>query len=312
MKGINGVKLGLVFLAVSSSSSYAESEMYSVTLEDISRSDIKFSSVERKNYYPDGFDYNVVPSVDPLTLSAMSSFILDKAQSAIFDQAGSLIFDAIFGGGSSPQFVRLHQQALDEINNIVRDNILTSELESAKSDLKTLGELLNFYHESVRTNNPDFALLSDIKGRAFDLKNHRVYRSTYNQNAKLLTASYALTTSLVVAIITEEYLHGKVTKGFVAGHASELKGILSQLGNSADSYISHRIVMMTDKPISYCWSGCVWQVHDHIKGGYKSFPMNQGDIATSYRNQKINSYKDDIKGNDYDNIITRLNSLSRM
>lgn len=307
-------KLSVVSIAIACSMFTPDSEatehLNQVNVDDlILRSDLS-SSIESTQITE--LQSHAIQTASPLTIAIVADFILKEAKSAMLKKARSFLSNAIFGnGGNGPQFVMLHQEALDQINNIVKENIVNADVESAKSDLQTLGELIAYYHESVKANNPDLALLADIKGRAFDLKNHKVYRSSYNTNAKLMTSSYALISSLTIAIVTEEFLQGKLSKSYVSSLANDFQNNLSNLGNSVDIYINQRVFVQTDRPISYCWQGCLWQVHDLINGRPIISFSNSND-ATAEKIKKINKYKDQLKGKEYISIASSLDELSRL
>lgn len=296
-------------------------------------------------------DQNVVKIIDPITWSAVGAFILDEAKSAVLGEIKSFFKNAIFGS-SGPQYVMLHDQALQQIENIVTEVILNSDVEDAKSALYSFQDMIAYYHDSAQDDAPDYTVLPILLNYATTLKNHQAYRSNYNPNAHLLTGSFALISSLSMAVYVEQQLKGDVSHGYVKGVANNLHSTLTSLGGQANNYISNGITI--SYPSGNCsniiirsqdtssksdnlngskfaedaaaingpgyeqtdsarWGNqCYFHVWDRIGNKARTYHIADygqtlaGNLAHNYYNGLISQYKDQIKGEYYDSIVSDL------
>ncbi|WP_144394766.1 hypothetical protein [Pleionea sediminis] len=178
--------------------------------------------------------------VDPITMSTVGGWILSGAKSAIVNGVKSFIKDALFGSGG-PDYVLLHEQSLQQIENIVREVVLTSDVEDAKSELLSFQDMMEYYNASAQDDSPDLSILPLLINYATSLKNHRAYRDSYNDNAYLLTGSYSLAAALTIAVFVEKELQGEIDHAYVVAIANSLHQKLTELGSQANSYISRNI-----------------------------------------------------------------------
>lgn len=265
---------------------------------------------------------NVSPQlVDPFTLSTIGGFILDKAKNAVAGKITSLLMDAIFGnsGVKGPQYVLLHDRALQQIEDIVSEKIITSDVEDAKSQLASFGDLIEYYNASAGPQGkPDLSSLPTLIDYATSLKNHAAYNSGYNENAYLLTSSYSLVSSLTIAVLTERELNNQIGHEYVASVASSLQAKLSSLGSQVDQYIEDEIYMYSSNKCER-FGICYFRVSDGIgKSSGKIFNVGEGAYGTvneasnaayEYSNKLKKYYKDVIKGEDFSKIISILDNF---
>lgn len=282
----------------------------------------------------------------PFPIGQLVTTIMSKAKSAIGGQLWSLLEDAIFGPGG-PQFVMLHEQALQQIEDRVNKVVVTGYVEEAISDMMSFRDLLSYYHASVSNNNPDYGILDNLVIYATSMKNHQAYRESYNPEAYLLTVSYSLVASLTMATITEKELQGQVSHSFTQSMASSLYSKLSQLGAQADSYIRQNVyvrlngddcdlylshgqlqlqstllddeLMSQPKPTienEASFAGmCRYTTFDLIDGKSRSWKLGiygaeeAADFAYGLEASLTKEYKDVIKGSDYNAFMAELSSF---
>lgn len=176
----------------------------------------------------------------PFITSAMvAQWVLSGAKSAITSKAKSFLGSLLFGSNgdaSGPQIVRIHEEDLQKIAQLVSSAILTSDLQDARSRLESFGTTLEYYRDSVRGGNPDYAILPVLLDYTTSLSNHRAYKLEYNSTAYALTSSYALVSSMTIGVLTERHLQGYISEGFVKTQAQVLKQKLMTLGAASDKY----------------------------------------------------------------------------
>ena len=178
--------------------------------------------------------------IDPITMSTVGGWILSGAKSAIKNGVKSFLKDALFGS-AGPAYVMLHEDSLRQIEAIVTEVVINSDVEDAKSILYSFDDLLGYYHASAQNDEPDISLLPALVTYATSLKNHQAYRTSYNSNAHLLTGSYSLVSALTIAVLAEKELRGDINHAYVKGVANNLKTTLNSLGAQADSYVRSNI-----------------------------------------------------------------------
>jgi hypothetical protein len=175
----------------------------------------------------------------PLITSAMvAKWIIGSAKSAITGQVKSFLGGLLFGGSndSGPQIVRIHHDDLQAIANLVSQSILTSDVHDAKSQLDSFATVMEYYRDSVRGGNTDYAILPVLLNYTTSLSNHRAYKPEYNPTSYALTSSYALVSSFTIAVLTERHLQGFISLGLVKDQAQQLKLKLTALGNETNKY----------------------------------------------------------------------------
>ena len=178
--------------------------------------------------------------IDPITMSTVGGWILSGAKSAIKNGVKSFLKDALFGS-AGPSYVMLHEDSLRQIEDIVTEVVINSDVEDAKSILYSFDDLLGYYHASAQNNEPDISLLPALVTYATSLKNHQAYRTSYNSNAHLLTGSYSLVSALTIAVLAEKEIRGDISHAYVKSVANSLKTTLNSLGAQADSYVRSNI-----------------------------------------------------------------------
>ncbi len=289
---------------------------------------------------------------EPSLLSKAADFILDEAEGAIKSQAKSLIKslvkDAIFGP-SGPSYVLLHEEVLQQIEDIVTGVVINQDVYNVMSELQGFQSLMDLYGESAVYNTPDLTLLPDLILYATSLRHHQAYNKEYNDKNFLLTFSYALTSSLTIAVYTEKELQGTISHAYVSSIARELYDKLSTLGANANTYISSNVFVTTprgnckniiikaigDEPQNELKNSqslihpqiiendsevqslrdCSYTVHDNIAVKSYRYRLDEFDRALASRaayglkNSLTEKYKNKFKGENFNSIITRLDSF---
>ncbi len=190
-------------------------------------------------YTPQPKTEQVTTQAIPLVTTAMvAKWILDGAKGAITSKAKSFLGGLLFGNANDtgPQIVRIHHDDLQAIANLVSTAILNSDVHDAKSQLDSFATVLEYYRDSVRGGNTDYAILPVLLNYTTSLSNHRAYKPEYNSTAYSLTASYALVSSFTIAVLTERHLQGYISLGLVKDQAQQLKLKLTALGAKTDQY----------------------------------------------------------------------------
>ncbi|WP_462151895.1 hypothetical protein [Pseudoalteromonas xiamenensis] len=284
--------------------------------------------------------------VDPVTTSIVASWLLDQAKGAIASQAKSFIKNLLFGSGEStgPAIVRLHEEDLQKIENMITDVIITDAVYDAKSQLNGFGTTFEYYQDSLNSGRFDSAILSSLLNYVNTLRYHRAYDLGYNSNAYALTTSYSLMASLNVTVLTERYVNGYVSQSFVRSQAKAMASTLSSLGAAVDSKASKMGYVRTFG--NGCWGtlsqdkemhqmdveaeqtfsiegrevqpmapqGCIVQALFPGKP-YKTWDaeilgrLEAEELAYDYLTTVRTQYANEIKGENYSQILTKLNSL---
>jgi hypothetical protein len=296
--------------------------------------------------------------IDPITWSTVGGWIISGAESAIKNGVKSFLKNALFGSGG-PDYVMLHADALQQIEDIVTEVVLNSDVENAKSVLMSFQGMLEYYNATAQDDNPDLTILPILINYATSLQNHQAYRDSYNPNAHLLTGSYSLVAALTIAVFTEKELQGAISHAYVKSVADTLYASLTSLGAKANTYISSNVYVRN--PVGDCSgviiyaqgdnengyadtqidvpqysdvqvnadaflsgpgfavtqdsgfrSDCNYYVYDNVAGTSKRYAIAlygqnlASRLAYNQKNALVASYKDKIKGNDYDVIASGL------
>jgi hypothetical protein len=237
--------------------------MLTLSTSALADNHIPFESVELKQEVIR--DSATISAIDPVTMSTIGGWILSGAKSAIKSGVKSFLKDALFGS-SGPSYVMLHEDALRQIEDIVTEVVLNSDVEDAKSLLFSFKDLLSYYNASAQDNQPDVSLLPSLVSYATSLKNHQAYRASYNSNAHLLTGSYSLVSALTIAVLAEKELRNEIDHSYVKTVANQLHSTLTNLGAKANSYISTNIRM--SYPTSGCDNVIIHSIDDTINNEY--------------------------------------------
>jgi hypothetical protein len=303
-----------------------------------------FADTMQQDAWNDQQEMENTQAADPITISIVGGWIVDAAKNAILNELKSLIKDSLFGSSSGPNYVLLHEQALQQIEDIVEQVIITSDVEDAKSALLSFSDLINYYHITAQDDSPDLSIMPILINYATSLKNHQAYRVEYNPEAYLLTASYTLVTSLTLAIYTERVLQDEFPEDDLSEIADALYVQLNGLGARAYTYIRDNIEF---RETSACWDDhgvisellenvystngreaalsagdvapglCKFSIIDHIGNQHAGWiagddPDDRREAltaASAYQNSLRETYEKLFMGEDYDDVISKLQSF---
>ncbi|MCF6439606.1 hypothetical protein L1077_09215 [Pseudoalteromonas luteoviolacea] len=154
--------------------------------------------------------------------------ILDLAKDQLLSGVGSLLFNRFFGS-SGPNYVMLSEASLQAIQERVRAEIIKDAEFEFISEFRSLESSMEHYSDTARYGAPDLALLSSLLVKSEDVINHRALNVRYNNDFYYMADTYALAASVVVAIYTERYLQGYVSKSVVSTKAQNLANILDTM-----------------------------------------------------------------------------------
>jgi hypothetical protein len=235
--------------------------------------------------------------------------ILDAAKSAILGQFKSLLINALFSKEKTVQYVMLHQDSLDAIDDLIAQNIITSDVEDAKSKLLSFVDLLAYYNETVNNNFPDASALGGLIDLTTSLKNHHAYRKSYNSEKYFLTKSYALVASLTISTLTEKLLQNYISYDYLSYEAHELALTLQQMKSDMSTYIStHVTVSIPDPDCGALWCERYY-VHDNISDYTTGFNPRDEDKAFALANTLEDKYRNQFIGFDTGALIYKLENL---
>lgn len=154
--------------------------------------------------------------------------ILDLAKDQLLSGVGSLLFNRFFGSGG-PNYVMLSEASLQAIQERVRAEIIRDAEFEFISEFNALESSMEHYSDTARYGRPDLALLSSLLVKSEDVINHRALNARYNNDFYYMADTYALAASVTVAIYTERYLQGYVSKSVVSTRAHNLANILDTM-----------------------------------------------------------------------------------
>ncbi|MDP2714919.1 hypothetical protein [Rheinheimera sp.] len=284
--------------------------------------------------------------IQPAVIQAVGAFILAEAKSALISKAKSFIKKALFGSGGSagPSIVMLHEDSLAQIQAIVRDAILRSDVAQFRAAFNTVSANLNDYHEILNNDVEDLLLLTLLSNDVNSLRLHHAFDTEYNPTSFYLTNSYGLVAALTMSVMTENVLKNRYSEAYARTISRSLATKLSQLGSAADSKISRSItltgptgdcsgiIIHSDKQtkqeqLPSGWENdynfevtpsfrrnCAYTVTDSLSNRSKRFDFAlYGEYFAANQAQALyNTWQDQhrsrIKGSDYANILSQLNS----
>ncbi|NOU49123.1 hypothetical protein HG263_00970 [Pseudoalteromonas sp. JBTF-M23] len=272
-----------------------------------------------------------------ITTELIRGWILDGAKSAIKGGAKDFISNLLFGGGEAgPQIVRLHAEDLQKIENLVFGVIINDAVHDAKSQLASFSNTFDYYQDSLSGSNFDPSILTSLLFYVNALREHRAYDSSYNSNAYALTSSYSLIATLNLAVLTERHVKGYVSEAFVKSQASAMASKLASLGAKVDakSYSMGGVQTFGSR----CFGGrsvpalsaaaeqeqpdnSIMAPLDCMVGA--SFPgkptkrwnatdiglRRAEDLAYEYLSAMRAEYRKEIKGEDFESVISKLRNL---
>lgn len=197
-----------------------------------------------------------LPAHKSATLSVVTSWIVDKIKDRAQARVGSFLEDLIFGS-SGPSYVNLSQESLDEIRDIISDELANTVQYDMISDLRSLETGLEQYHAGLQNGRRDEALLALIDSKAQDLVNHQIFNTAYYDDAKLLTAHFALAASLRLAILVEKVDLGYISDGYLVTVGRQLADELSAMGGAARTYVNSQVFT---RAVGSSTQGCqIWK-----------------------------------------------------
>ncbi len=197
-----------------------------------------------------------VPAHKSLTLSGVTIWIVDRIKDRAQARAGSFLEDLIFGS-SGPSYVNLSQESLDQIRDIISEELANTVQYDMISDLRSLETGLEQYHAGLLNGRRDEALLAIIDSKAQDLVNHQIFNTAYYEDAKLLTAHFALAASLRLAILAEKVDLGYISDGYLVAVGRQLADELSAMGGAARTYVNS---LVFTRAVGSSTQGCqIWK-----------------------------------------------------
>ncbi len=294
----------------------------------------------------DGTIESETQQVQPAAVQAIGAFILAEAKSALISKAKSFIKNALFGSGGSagPSIVLLHENSLAQIESIVRDAILRSDVAQFRASFNTTSANLTDYHEVLNNNIEDFLLLALLTSDVNSLRMHHAFDTDYNPTSFYLTRSYGLVAALTMSVMTENVLKNRFSEAYARTVARSLATKLSQLGSAADVKISQSvrltgptgdcsgIIIYSEKDnkkeqLPSDWEAdynfdvtpsfrrdCAYTVTDSLSNRSQRFDFAlYGEyLAANQAMALYNTWQDEhrtrIKGSDYATLLSRLNS----
>lgn len=191
-----------------------------------------------------------------VTMSVVTTWIIDKIKDRAASRAGSFLEDLIFGS-SGPSYVNLSQESLDQIRDIISDELANTVQYDMIADLRSLESGLEQYNAGLQIGRRDEALLAIIDSKAQDLVNHQIFNTAYYEDARLLTGHFALAASLRLAILVEKVDLGYISDGYLVSVGRDLADELSALGNAAGSFVNSKVYT---RSVGSSTQGCqIWK-----------------------------------------------------
>lgn len=210
-------------------------------------------------------------SYEVQALNAQSTFgtpkefakgILDKAKNSVQSRLGSLLANQLFGGlGNSS--VSLSDESLAQIEGIVRQVLLDADYYEVQGILDALNSILGNYHENAVNGYFNSNLLNSLIVESNKLISHRLFISGHNPDHYLYVKTYMMIVSLTVAVDTEQYLRGAISKSYLQSKTQSYASKLSDLRNLVVQYVYNSVTLDECRPDGYevrC------QFTDSIKG----------------------------------------------
>ncbi|MBQ4810626.1 hypothetical protein J8M20_04735 [Pseudoalteromonas luteoviolacea] len=279
-----------------------------------------------------------------ITTELVRGWILDGAKSAIKGGVKDFLKGMLFGSEpTGPQIVRLHEEDLQRIEQLVSGVVITDAVYSLKSDLAAFGTTFDYYQDSLNGTNFDSAILASLLQYVNSLQHHRAYDANYNSNAYALTTSYSTMATLNLAVLTERHVKGFLSASYVKYQAGLMADKLSQLGNLVNTRAARlggvRMIgsrcwdirdfselksteLHTDQIADYSDAenmpmaplDCIYIASFPGKSSRFFNASQMGDIhaeeaAYEWLMQMRAEYRTEIKGADFDEVVSKLRSL---
>lgn len=258
------------------------------------------------------------------------------------DTVTRVLDDVIFG--PQPDYVTLHEDSLNAIDNLIEDQLVRYVVADMKHAQRNFRDELEYYHFAYGDSGNGDAIDS-LVSTGFDVENHTAFRPSstggqdlYNEQAYLLTSSYAGVASMLAGILVESRaIHNPQDTVYVQQKASEFADHLSLLGALASNYVWDNVTVY-EPPIS-CddWvihsdsstsdfnsssrddiatqGQCAFVVTDSLDGRSASFHVSdygyypaQG-LASSKRSDWALEHRNTIRSSKFSNIVTKLSNM---
>lgn len=232
--------------------------------------------------------------------------ILENSKDSLESRLGSVLANQLFGGlGNSS--VSLSDESLTQIDNIVRKALLDSDYYEVQGILSALNAVLENFHENAANDYFNANLLDSLILESNKLISHRVFNPGHNPNHYLYVKTYMMIAALSVAVDTEQYLRGFVSKRFVQNRAAARADKLRDLKNRVVQYSYNNFRLTQCRPNGY-EVACTFE--DLIKGQYytRSYHWEEEYEAREYETYMRNYYITQFSGG-VDEVILMLDNI---
>lgn len=249
---------------------------------------------------------------------------------------GQRVLDLVIFSSSGPDYVRLHQDSLDEIDQIVNNALFDLEVRDMQSTSRTFRHNVEDYHASHVNGSGSNSEIADLASYGMSLIEHPAYQVGSNGKAHLLTASFASDAALVAAVYGEAIAIGRFPPEHGRARTALLASMLEQLGSATSQY-THLNVVVHDAPFHCSGVGadstpflqadestfeqtlfrdCVFTVHDAIVGRTTAFEVSalgyEGAAGLAYNQQLawIIENQNSIRGSKYQIVLDKLHAIA--
>lgn len=278
----------------------------------------------------EGIDSDVV-EVEPyfITYAWIAGKVMEGAGNAIKSGAKSALQDAIFGH-SSPDYVHLSEESLQQIEDIVQSAFDNDAKEYMIRDLRALEFSMKSYSDQLNySGDRNLYLLANMESES-----NTLYASPAFYDSKPyytdITLHYSAAASFRYAILADKVHFGDNDILFLENQGMQMAASVEAMGAASDNKIAENVYLTsyqttqcklnrdvlsgsekispTNATPTICYD---YTVTDNLDGStYRYRYQDHGGINSSMARNKISSltanYLNTIKGEDYQNVIDDL------
>lgn len=264
-----------------------------------------------------------------ITYAWIAGKVMEGAGNAIKNGAKSALQDAIFGP-SSPDYVHLSEESLQQIENIVQSAFDNDAKEIMIRDLRSLEYSMKSYSDELNTSGDrNLSLLANM-----EVQSNTLYASPAFNTSKPyytdITVHYSAAASFRYAILADKVHFGNNSITFIESQGTQMAASVEAMGAASDKKIADNVYLTSYKTTqcklmraaiteseelnlvngtpSVCYD---YHVTDNLDGStYRYRYQDHGGINSSMAKNKVSSltsnYLNILKGEDYQNVIDDL------
>ena len=278
----------------------------------------------------EGIDSDVV-EVEPyfITYAWIAGKVMEGAGNAIKSGAKSALQDAIFGP-SSPDYVHLSQESLQQIEDIVQSAFDNDAKEYMIRDLRALEYSMKAYSDRLNSHG-----IRDLDTLAImESESNTLYASPAFNDSKPyytdITVHYSAAAAFRYAILADRVHFEENSITFIESQGTQMAASVGAMGAASDNKIAENVYLTSYQTTqcklnrdalseaeelnlingtpTICYD---YTVTDNLDGStYRYRYQDHGGINSSMAENKVSSlttnYLNTIKGEDYQNVIDDL------